>query len=234
VWDRHLGLGVVSSQQRIPSQDNRSLKFEREFVDIVAETGGDDFYQLHDPNENFALDADGQSLKPAMQLIKMRRSRRACVVARDDSVSDVFAQLAPLAIRPVTVRERLVHSPPMAPRILAGRHRQRRTPCWSTTTRFKLLFGIPRVFPSALFTPLPSPSAADPRCIFGSLTSAPSWQCQRRVVASVNEPSPPRPAHRPRSYPLASAGRIFGCDRVVALPQDGHSSSIFGLAWQQF
>lgn len=56
VWQDHLGEIYYPANSGIPAQDKPEQQFEREFVEIVAQTIAQKFYK-HDPNAMFAMDA---------------------------------------------------------------------------------------------------------------------------------------------------------------------------------
>ena len=56
VWDREIGEVLYPLNSGIPAQDKPVQQFEREFVQIVADRIGINFYK-HDPHGAFALDA---------------------------------------------------------------------------------------------------------------------------------------------------------------------------------
>ena len=56
VWDRHIGEVLYPTNSGIPAQDKPVQQFEREFVQIVADRIGINFYK-HDPHGDFAMDA---------------------------------------------------------------------------------------------------------------------------------------------------------------------------------
>jgi hypothetical protein len=56
VWDKQLGEILYPVNSGIPAQDKPVQQFEREFVTIVAEQVGMNFYK-HDPHAMFAMDS---------------------------------------------------------------------------------------------------------------------------------------------------------------------------------
>jgi hypothetical protein len=56
VWERQLGEILYPVNSGIPAQDKPVQQFEREFVQIVADRIGINFYR-HDPHGTFAMDA---------------------------------------------------------------------------------------------------------------------------------------------------------------------------------
>jgi hypothetical protein len=56
VWERQLGEILYPANSGIPAQDKPVQQFEREFVQVVADRVGMNFYK-HDPHGMFAMDA---------------------------------------------------------------------------------------------------------------------------------------------------------------------------------
>ena len=56
VWDVELGQVLYPANSPIPSQDKPAERFQREYIDVLANKVGVYFYK-HDPHADFALDA---------------------------------------------------------------------------------------------------------------------------------------------------------------------------------